>query len=261
MVSKYLDQTRSLEELDALIESDRQAAASLAVSIFSQQVAMAIHNIGECNILASARIRADSMVTSAKLTSDAEICAAQLTANTEIAVVEIEKFITSSGKNLDVIAACVSEMGNSAISDISLNAANAVEVIKRQAELAIQQITENAKASIDEIKGFAVDVAAAIDVSATETKTKLDLAKLLPRTRQSVALNAEDAANRVHEAAISASEDLTTRVEKAIEAINTAVGESIKLIVEIASNAEIRICDTRDAAILRIQEFLRAKMR
>ena len=49
MVSDYLKDSRSVEELDALFERDRLAAAQIAKTLFNHEVAAAISNIGEIN--------------------------------------------------------------------------------------------------------------------------------------------------------------------------------------------------------------------
>lgn len=261
MVSDYLNQTRSLKELDALLEKDRLAAATLAELVFNQQVTSAIHNISEVNLVANARIRADCMVTTAKLASDAEICAAQLSANAEIAITEIQKFDAQSKEDRAAIGAAIQEMGQSALSEISTTASSAVDVIKREAEQAIKKISENAKASIEQIQVFASGVEANVLKTAMETKAKLDATKLGPRTPESAVLMAKAAAEKVTTMATVTTGKLKERLETAVQEINSAVDDSLNAVQEIVTNVEARIFDARDSAAQRLQEFLASHLK
>ncbi len=64
MVSEYLKQTRSIEELEALFEKDRHAAAKVATVVLNHEVTVGITNIGEIHQIANARIFADSQAAS-----------------------------------------------------------------------------------------------------------------------------------------------------------------------------------------------------
>ena len=75
MVREYLKQVRSIDELDKVIEHDREVAADIAKTVFNLDVSTAIANIGKINHIANARIMADSQVVSAKIMSDAEVAA------------------------------------------------------------------------------------------------------------------------------------------------------------------------------------------
>ena len=91
MVTEYLGRVHSVEELVALIDRDRLAAADMFASSFAYDVATSVATITEISTIASARVSADMQVVSAQILTDAEVTAATLLASAEMFVVEHRK--------------------------------------------------------------------------------------------------------------------------------------------------------------------------
>ncbi|MBF0252088.1 MAG: hypothetical protein HQL35_15850 [Alphaproteobacteria bacterium] len=259
-MSDYLMRTRSLEELDELIEKDRRSALIVAETTFNQEVAIAAAKIREINQIATARIQADSQIASAKIASDAEITVAELLANTEQAIRRIRRNTVKSAQNTEITASMVVQIGETAKTEIINSSENAVEAIKLQAELAIQQITDNSQRAIKEIQEHSEHVVAHVNESAQIAANKIAQAKLQPRTPEETAQQGQEAAQFIMDAAANASETLATPVTHAVEAIHTQTEEALDVLRKVVLSVEQRILDTRDRALMHLDQIVSIKL-
>ncbi len=256
MTSDYLDQTRSLDELDAFFEKDRQAAVELAEVVFSQEVAAAIRTIADINEVANARILADTQVSSAKIASSAEVHATALLAAAELLRLKIQNRKMSEPTRGEIDSSVVSEFTRVAEGEIKGTSRSAVEQINAEARLAIAKISENAKEAISQINNIATKISNQVHENARIAKGKLQEAQKSPRTPESVAIEAEKAAVKISAHAVAASESLMGVVKETIDAMMKSADVAVGVISKTVKEATERIVDARDKALKRIHGFL-----
>ncbi|MFT5539576.1 MAG: hypothetical protein ACI82H_001097 [Alphaproteobacteria bacterium] len=91
MTSSYLNHTRSIAELDVIIEKDRVAAALIVKVRLEENVILCIAKIDNTCEMSLARIVSESEIAAARIAANAEIAAARLGARFEIIQSEITK--------------------------------------------------------------------------------------------------------------------------------------------------------------------------
>lgn len=256
MVSKYLRKTLTVKEMDELTERARRGAAEGVKAAFDKAVTVAIRNISDISQVANARIQADCHVAAARIASSAEVSATELAANAEIAILTIQKRKATTASDKKVADSMIADASRQVESDISVGAKKAIEEIHRQAKAAIEQITGNSKQSIMEIQALAGEVAGLVAENARIAREKLELDKQAPRTPASVARDAAKAARKVKKNSLAAVEILQEKVSTAIEEINNLVESNLANLARAVSDAEARIIGARDAALVRIRDFL-----
>lgn len=256
MVSEYLKGISSIEELDKIIDHDREVAANIAKTVFNLEVSTAIANIGEINQVSSARILANSQIISAKMLSDAEAMATLLSSKAEIAVLEIKRQKTDelvhSATSHDTVL-LISQNTNASISN---TAQESVEAIARGAQNAIDNLQDNATKAIEEIMSLADKVTAEIEENAATAKELLNKEKRQPRTPQGVVHSAEDQAQKIADDALRSSMELQKVKDKVIADFKDFVDQTSTELTESARTSERRVLGARDNALLRIDEVV-----
>ncbi len=255
MNSDYLNQNRSIKELDDLFEKDRVAAEKFAVTVFSHEISTAITNINAINQVAGARILADSHVASAKMMTDAEVSAAHLLSKAEIAIMEMQGGANKASTLQETHGSMVSEIRYVAEKAITHGARQSIADIKRETQESIAQLKAHADKATQEIKSIADDVRAKISANATTAKEKLDVGKKQPRTPEGVNQDAEAAEEKILSAAKTVTDELHLTIEVAIAGLNAIVEEVGKSIIDAAAKSEARIMETRDKALEKISEL------
>ncbi|MEQ8664917.1 MAG: hypothetical protein RIC16_04250 [Rhodospirillales bacterium] len=248
----------SIEDLDALIESDRHAAAIIAKAVFDQQVLTAIHSVTEANRLATARIMADTRVTCTKITTDAIVCCAELAGTVDALVSEIRHHGIDLASTSEEGLALVAEIAKNTRQEITESSENAVEVIERQAHNAIHLIAKNAENAVEDIKAIADEAARRVISNAREAARKIAESKETHRTGDSARTDGQAAAAKVSADADSATLRLTTRTKDAIEDIEQCLESTLQELADVADDAQRRIYAARDQAIDRIGSLLKS---
>lgn len=256
MVSGYLNRTRSLEELDALFEKDRQAAVKLAEIVFSQEVAVAVRAVADINEISNARIQADAQIASAKLASSAEVHATTLLAAAETLRLSIQRHELTDKKSDEIDSSIVSELAAKTGEQIQNTSRSAIEQIKAEAQAAVAQISENSKRSIAEIRAICENIKSQIDDNARLAEAKLRESKNYSRTPESVVFDAEKAAQHVMNQAASATQTLQVVLTDTTDKMTQLADAACASISATVSSATERVLHARDKALARINEIL-----
>ena len=251
------DSSLTLEQLDALFETNRLAAAAVAEAVMAQEVATAISNISEINHIAIARIQADSAVASAKIGADAEVCATELVAHAEMAILRVQSSLSELQSDPVQLTSMVTEIGHNAREDISEGAEHTVNEIRSQAELALQQISVNAKNSINEIRCLAKQYTGRVAKNAEIAKRKLQEQQSTERSGDDITDEAEKAAEKVLIDAMSTTNSLRVNKNRTIEDINERTEAVLRDIRDATEKAETRIYGARDRALEMINDVLK----
>lgn len=258
MVSEYLKQTRSISELQSIIDSDRKTAAALAEATFRHDVNAAITSITEINAVATARVSADTQVASAKMLIDAEVVATRLMADAQIAIAEYKKYVEnqSSAVPAEVVSGMIKQIGEKHTAQLSQQAKTSIEVIQRDAQEAIAKLKDIAATAIRDIHGISASITADVDSAATTAAEKLRDFRQEPHNLEETAQEAEEAALQIEAAAARASLELQTTVYAALENIHKSTDEACAIIKSAANTATEKIETAREKALATIRTVL-----
>lgn len=258
MVSEYLKQSCSLDDLDKLIEHDREIAAKIAKTVFNREVTTAITNIGEISQIANARIQADCQVSAAKMMTDAEVTATVLMSKAELAALEIQQQTVNDPLD-DVREAMIKEISLRACEAISENAQKSVEDIQREADDAIGRLKDNAIKAIEEIQSLADTIAAKVQENAKLVED--NLRNDSPNTRDTrepedvvdkAALEAQIILDEAHRSA----QELHRTRDRIISDMNALVDIISKQIKTASHASENRIIEAQEKALARVLEIV-----
>jgi len=256
MVDSHLSKTRSLDELDVLIEKDRLAAASGAKTLFNQAIAAAINNVSQINQIANARIQANAHAAAARISSGVEVYAVELIEHARAAIETIKTQLLHPPKGADAVRAIVVEVGQAAETQISESATIAINAINQQAEASIHSISDGAKESIQQIRQLATDVGTEVQGKAAVAAVKLAADMASERKPESVVKEAGLASQKILLDTHATTVNLAEKAAAAIAEINRMTASSIKNMGALVQKAEARILSVRDFALTHIQEFL-----
>jgi len=236
VTSDYLKHTRSLDEVYALIDTNRAEAARAAQAKFHHDMEAAIATISSIGSIASARVLADSRVASANVLIDAELAASRLLAEAEIQAAKIAKEALT--KPRDVVEAAILEIGRHTTERLVVTARESVEKIQQDAEAAIKVLRETGAIAIREVQALAASV-----TEQTKQDAKLAAARLAEYRKQSrspdeAASQGEDLAKAVLLAAEEASAQLSTAIEATLEKINTITNDACAAMHQAADEAK-----------------------
>jgi hypothetical protein len=256
VVSQYLKQNRSIEELVALIEQDREATLSTTQIAFRSEVSTAITNISEISQIANAKILADSQVASAKLMTNAEVMAVHLMAKAEMAVLDIQQQAQSGLPNTQMRRDMIAEINRNTAAIISTTAKDTILDIQREAQEAIDRLKSIAAHSIEEIQELASEVAAR--AAQNDEAAKAELSKAMQRLHPAddVAMRARLGIEKVRREALRASQELREVADKAIKLLNDTVEEATHAISMALVASENRIIVAKNSALGRIDEIV-----
>jgi len=249
---------RSLEELYALMELDRNAAASAAADLFQKDVEAAINAITNINAVASARVQADTQAASARIMNDAEGAAAGLAAVAQMAIAEYTRHVQAQSKDVapEVVKGMVSEIGTVHSSEISKSAAQSIEDINRNAEATIAKLKGLAVAAISDISDLAKGISVKVQVNAALAVEKLKTFRQRPHTLEEVAAEADKAAKMIADAAEIAADFLRQAVAGSIRNINLTTDDACENIGIASKVATERIVAAMNKAQHLIHEMV-----
>jgi len=253
MVGDYRRHT--MEELYALMERDRIAAAGLAADVFQNDVAMAVTTIAEINAVACARVQADTQVASAKMLIDAEVVAVRLSANAEAAISEYKRLLVG-GESRETVSAMIKEINRRHSAEMTLNSKTAIEGIERDAAAAITKLKAIGAAALDDIHCLAKEVSWRVEDDAKLAAEKLATYRQTPHSAEEAVAEADQAAKIVREAAEESSRHLQRTLDAAIRNITATADEACANVAEASKRATERILAALDEALRRVQEVV-----
>ena len=145
MNSSYLKNTRSMEELDALLEKKGMKVSNIGSNLIDKDVPEAIGNINKICEESIAMIEEKSKQVIDKLSSWVKSTTAEFLNETEVARDKISKIVTDpadqNGK--DRVSAMISETSYLSVKRIKACADSSVEKIRTEVELSLQNLKED----------------------------------------------------------------------------------------------------------------------
>ena len=257
MVSDYLKNTRSLEELDRLFELDRIAVAEVAQAAFKHSVAIGKAGIGETQQVASARIFADVQVATTKITVDTEVTVKLLAMRADAVMLDIQNQI--SGQQTlepDVLTDMITEVGRVGSETISAQAADTVARIEQEAQNAIERIKALGAEAIKSIDDMSEDISKQIAQNAADAESKLERTKSQGCKTEDAIRHAENAAALVKHDGAGFRSQIIDSVAKSINdimAISDTATAKVKACVEQSEEAVIA---ARKRALQKVQDIV-----
>ncbi len=254
IASEYLKNVRSIEEVYALIDRNRTAAAEAARMKFRSDVDAAVAAVTDISAVATARILADSQVASAKIMIDAEVGAARLLSEAELRAAQCAKDILNTPA--EKVEAMLVEIASVTSSRLSAGASSAVELIRRDAEEAVRKLKQTGTDAIRDIRDLAAKVEAQIEADAKTAAEKLAKFRARPHTPEEASVEAERAADLVGAAANQGMTDLRAALDHTFARINKITEDACLAVQDAALAAEKRLNEGRERALARLNEVL-----
>jgi len=249
---------RTLDEVYALIDTNRIDAAGAAQAKFHHDIETAIATIANIGSVAGARVLADSRVASAKVLINAELAATRLLADAEMQASKCVNQVLI--KPREVVEAAILEVGKLATWRLTATARESVEAIHQDAEFAINALKETGAHAIREIQALAAKVDTQTKHDAEQAAAKLKQFRERPRTMDEATSEGHDAAQIVIKAARHVSVGLQTAVKVSIAEINSVTEAACSAVHDAAVAAEEKIIEGRERALLRLRETLQAHL-
>jgi hypothetical protein len=147
----------SLEEIYALIDKDRAAAAKAAQARFHSMVETGIAAIVSLEAIAGTRVQTDSRIASANVLIKAELAAARLLAEAKAQASRSASQAVTQTKH--VVEAALTEIGKQTSLRLIATTRQAVEIIQRDAEAAMQVLKETRVIAVRDGRALAADAA------------------------------------------------------------------------------------------------------
>jgi len=256
MTSDYLKQSRSLDEIYALIDKNRVEAARAAQAKFHNDMEAAIATIAGISTIACARVQADSRVASAKVMINAELVATRLLAEAEAEASKCAEQMLI--KSSEAVEAALREIGRHTSLRLAEAAKLSVQQIQQDAEAAIKLLRETGAIAIREVQTLASSVAEQTRRDAELAAEKLHEYRRQAHTPKDAISEGEDLAEILVNAAQEASDRLRQALNATLANINTITDEACRAVHEASLAAEKNISDSRDKALTRLKETLQA---
>lgn len=258
MTSDYLKGSRNLEEVYALIDENRVAAAKAAHAKFHNDMEAAIATIVSIGSIASARVMADSRVASAKVLINAELTASRLLAEAQTQASKYANEVLTKPK--EVVEAALLEIGRNTTEKLVASAKESVEKIQADAEDAIKVLRDTGAIAIREIQTLATDAAEQTKRDAELAAEKLSEYRKSARAPHEAAADEESVAQIVIKAAQEASLQLQETMKVTLAKINEITDGACMALHEAALAAEKKIYEGRELALARLEEALQAHL-
>jgi hypothetical protein len=258
MTSDYLKRTRSLDEIYALIDTNRVDAANAAQAKFHNDMEAAIAAIASIGAIAGARVQADSRVASARVLINAELAATRLLAEAEVQASKCANEALT--KPREVVQAALLEIGKNTTMQLILTATESVGKIQRDAELAIKVLRETGAIAIQEVQALAANVTEQTMRAAELAAEKLKEYRKKAHTADEATSDGEDLAHIVIKAAERASVQLKEAIKTTLAGINATTDAACAAVYEAAFAAEKKILDGQERASARLKEALQAHL-
>lgn len=258
MTSEYLKQSRSLEEIYALIDKNRVVAAKAAQAKFHNDIETAMAAIASIGAIAAARVHADSRVASAKVLINAELAATRLLAQAEVQASQCANELLT--KPREVVEAALLEIGKQTSLSLIGSAKASVEAIQKDAEVAMKVLRETGAIAIREIQTLAANVSEQTRHAAELAAEKLKEYRKQAHTPQEVTSDDEDLAQIIIKAAEHASVQLQDATKASLAKINATTDEACAAVHEAALTAEKKIHDSQERALERLKETLQGHL-
>ena len=243
-----------MDEVYALIDKDRAAAAEAARMKFRGDVESAITAVTEISTVAGARIASNSQVASAKILIDAEVSATRLLAEAEVRAAQCVS--ESLKKPKEFVESMLLEISRATSEHLTAAASDSVVAIRRDAQLAIEDLRKAGAAAILEMQGLASRVEAQLVADAKSAEERLRKFRERPHTAEEAETEADHACKLVAEAASEGAASLRETVNRSFAAINKITDDACAAIQNAALAAEERLAQAQARALVRLDEVI-----
>jgi hypothetical protein len=249
-----LKQTRTIDEIYALIDKDRGAAAEAARLKFRGDIDSAIAAVSEISAVAGTRIVADSQVASAKILIDAEVSATRLLSEAELRAARCVH--ESLSKPHQVVEAMLLEISRSTSEHLSTAANDSIAAIKRDAETAIASLKVAGANAIQEMQELASRVENQLNIDAGVAAEKLRKFRERPHSAEEAETEADRACRLVIRAASEGTSSLRVALNGSLETVNKITDEACAAVQDAAQAAEKRLSQGQAQALRRLDELI-----
>ena len=254
MSKEYLNQTRLIQELEALIERDQVAAVNVAKTELAREVDVAARKIEETAETSIAVISAQTEIAVTQITENMEHASARMMANTErsISIFGNKTSAQAQGTHAETTKAMVAKIAYIIQKEFTAIMISSVESIRLDAMRAIGDVQKAAADSINEIKHFAEQAEITINRKAKSAADRLLTIMDGDKTPEALVSEAERAAQEILDAAKVASALLKNTVDACVARITVQARDSEKRISTLADTAKEKIVGLHKKASDRI---------
>lgn len=264
MSSPYLNNTRSMEELDALLEESLRQASGEGNKLIADEVRDVIGSIGEVCKKSLAQIEEQTSKTVANVSSCVEIAKAEFLNETEAARMKIEALMDDPSKQrtVDILSSMISETSYLSLGRISKCADGAIKKIRSEASDAIVDLRKKVADSYKSFRAMAakaansirgrVEKAAHSYAQAKKTSDGNGALKELKKETHQIISDAESASTLLEEAKAKTVEDINEAMQAASERIEKARKEAAEDIGKAKEAAEFKLNDLAKDALNRL---------
>lgn len=242
-----------LEEIYALIDKDRVAAAKAAQARVHSMVETGIAAIVSLEAIAGTRVRTDSRIASANVLIKVELAAARLLAEAKAQASRWVNQAVTPTKN--VVEAALTETGKQASLRLIATTREAVDLLQQDAEAAIQVLKETRIIAVREGRALAADAA---DQTRREARLAAEKWKEgRDDARTAAACEGDDVALIVITAAEVAAAKFQEAMKVTLDNINAVTDAACLAVQEAALASKKKIEDGIENALAQLQETLK----
>jgi hypothetical protein len=242
-----------LEEIYALIDKDRVAAAKAAQARFHGMVETGIAAIVSLEAIAGTRVRTDSRIASANVVIKAELAAARLLAEAKAQASRSANQAVAQTKH--GVEAALTQIGKQTSLRLIATTREAVEMIQRDAEAAIQALKETRVMAVRDGRALAAD-------AAEQTRREARLAAETWKqggesARTAAACDGDDVALIVITAAEVAAVKFQDAMKASLDDINAGTDAACLAVHDAALASKMKIEEGVARALAQLQEALK----
>lgn|GEM_PF-3959931 len=244
-----------LEEIYALIDKDRVAAAKAAQARFHSMVETGIAAIVSLEAIAGTRVQTDSRIASANVLIKAELAAARLLAE---AKTQASRWASQAAvQTKDVVEAALTEIGKQTGLRLIATAGKAAEMLQQDAEAAMQVLKETRVSAVRDARALAADAAEQTTREARLAAGKLKDYREDARAAAAAASDGDDVAQIVIGAAEVAAVKFQEAMKAALDNINAVTDAACLAVQEAALASKKNIEEGIAHALAQLQDTLK----
>ncbi len=256
MTSPYLKNTRSVEELDALLEEKQGTIAVYGKNLIEKDVPDAVSNINKVCEDSISEIEQKSNQIVARVTSWVETATAEFLNETEDTRKQIENLVKekSDVRTVDLLTSMISETSYLSVNRISKCAEASIKKIRDVTTKSIQELRTNAADAFSDFRAMTVKATNKIKEAVEKAGKKFATVRKSSDGRHSIEQVKKETAMAIAEAE-SASVELENAKARTINRINKAVETASRRIEQAHTDAEDEIRKAKEKAERKLKEI------
>lgn len=261
MTSPYLQNIRSPEELDALIEGHLERAVTNEKEFIEKDVPEMIGNINRVCMEAVAGIEEKTSQIVAKISSWVATATAEIFNDTEAARLKIANIVEdpSDPRSSEIATCMISEVSNRSINLVSRCAETSISKIRSEASQCIQDLRKKAADAFKDFRALAANMTVKIRESVINAAKSFEAAKkasngqqlleqVKKETEQAV-IDAESASGELEKAKARTLNQINEAIDVANRRIEQAYADAIREIQHAKEKTVLKLNLTAEAAL------------